>query len=117
MMKEKNIGLCIVLSIFTGGIYLFFWIASIQNQLNSEERSINSHPSGLAVALLTLITCGLYGIYWVYRASQRTDALTDYYNNKNSDTAILNLILRIVGLPIISLCVLQSNLNQCVTRY
>ena len=57
-----------------------------------------------------LITCGIYGLYWLYKMGERCDRI----KGMNGNSGILYLILGIVGFSIISYCLMQDTLNKAV---
>ena len=60
MVKQRSVGLCIVLSVITCGIYGLYWLVCLNNDANT----VTGKPGtdGGMVLLLTIVTCGLYGI-------------------------------------------------------
>lgn len=97
--------------------------------------------------LLTIITCGIYGIYWIIMMTREAVSVKDPADSAileivlmlflpflgiflvekkfaegcqargvaHSDNSILYLILGLVGLGIVSLCMLQNDLNKLAT--
>ena len=94
--------------------------------------------------LLTLVTCGIYGIYWVIMMAREAVSVKDASDNgileivlmlflpflgffmtekkfaegcaakgiEHSDNSILYLILGLVGLGIVDYCMMQNDLNK-----
>ena len=62
------------------------------------------------VFLLTFVTCGIYGLYWLYKMGERCDRIKRIQGNSN----ILYLILGLVGFSIISYCLIQDTINKAV---
>ena len=60
-IQRKSIGLCIVLSIVTCGIYSLYWLYCMAEDVNLVTAR-PSAPSGGLVLLLTIVTCGLWSI-------------------------------------------------------
>ncbi len=114
---KKDITKCVILSILTCGIYLFVWMADMQNDMVALDGD-RTNPTGGTVVLLTIVTCGLYGIYWSYQIARRIDQYS-YYDNAGhaSDTAVVSLFLWIFGLPVVAMAINQSHLNDCYNRY
>ena len=79
------------------------------NRVCNDEKS---NQSGGTVFLLTLVTCGIYGIIWFYNAGGRMYRAGQKYGMNISDNGVLYLILTIVGLGIVNYCLLQSDLNR-----
>lgn len=66
-------------------------------------------PNGGMVVLLTIVTCGIYGIYYMYKAGKTIDNSEGAGSN-----AILFIVLTIVGLGIINFCIMQDKVNHMV---
>ena len=94
--------------------------------------------------ILTLVTCGIYGIYWTIMLAREAVSVKDPADNAlleivlmlflpflglflgekkfaegcadkgiaHTDNSILYLILGLVGLGIVSVCMLQNDLNK-----
>lgn len=110
MVKNRNIVMCIILSIITCGIYGIIWMINMANDLNTVSKEQDT--SGGMVFVFSLITCGIYGLFWIYKAGRKLDiaATTHGYPAKNQ--SVLFLILSIVGLGIIPYCLIQNELNS-----
>ena len=65
--------------------------------------------SGGMVVLLSIVTCGIYGLYWLYVSG---DALEQFSGSVGSHTGLLYLLLGLFGFGIISYALMQSELNQ-----
>ena len=59
------------------------------------------------VFLFSILTCGIYGIYWMYKMGERLDRVTG-----KSNTGIMYIILSLVGLGIVSYSLMQDTLNK-----
>ncbi len=114
MIKERNIAMCIILSIVTFGIYGLVWFFN----MNSDARTVsgdNSISGGKAI-LFSLLTCGLYMIYWNYKMGKTIYQAEVNKGMQNcSDNSTLYLILSIFGLAIVSECLIQNELNKFAT--
>ena len=94
-IQERNIAVCIILTIVTCGIYGIVWFISITNDMR--VASGNQKLSGGTAFLLTLITCGIYGYYWAYQmGKETTTAQANRGMNAADDKAILYLILQLL---------------------
>ena len=63
--------------------------------------------------LFTLITCGIYGIYWAYKIGKDIYAAQTKRNMPGAtDNSVLYLILDIFGLSIVTYCLAQSEVNK-----
>lgn len=108
---KKNIALCIVFSIITCGIYSWFWLYSLAEDVNAVA-SREDGASGGFVVLFTIITCGIYGWYWLYKAGDSLEQLRMAHGKGQGYLAILFLVLAVAGLGIVSYAIMQSELND-----
>lgn len=109
--NKREIGMVVLLSIVTCGIYALYWMYDTTKLLADFNEDYQTNP-GLVV-IFTIITCGLYGIYWWYKIAQmfitsQQIAQMDYI----SDNSVLFLILAIFQFSIIGMAILQSDLNK-----
>lgn len=107
----SNIAMDIVLSVITCGIYYFIWQARqfrAANYLLGQER----YKFGLWF-ILTLVTCGLYNIYYEYFLAQGlVEAQQKHGRPKSENLPVLSLILTILGLNIVADAIQQSEINK-----
>lgn len=85
-------------------------------KLNDEVNQLAGEPqatSGGMVFLFSLITCGIYGIYWAYKMGERCDRIRGIQGN----SSILYLVLSILGLDIVYFCLLQDMINKEVSSF
>ena len=63
-VKEKNIGLCILLSFVTCGFYCLYWLYCLAKDLNElcESQGQEKGSDGGLVLILSIVTCGIYQI-------------------------------------------------------
>ena len=109
-LPERNIAVCIILSILTCGIYGIYWFICITDEINAVSNE--GGTSGGMAFLFTILTCGIYGIYWAYRNGQKLTTAGRLYNKPISDNAVLYLILQFIGLGLINYCLMQNDLNR-----
>lgn len=62
--------------------------------------------------ILSIITCGIYGLYWIYKQGDNLDQIKASRGLPAGNSGILYLILAIVGLSIVSYALMQNELNQ-----
>ena len=70
MIQQRNIAVCIILSIVTCGIYGIYWFIVLSNDTNTVSNAENATSGGVAF-VLSLITCNIYGLYWAYKQGER----------------------------------------------
>ena len=85
VVKEKSIGLCVVLSLVTCGIYSIYWLYTIAHDLNDLCESQNQEKG----AEPGLVVNG----------------------HHPSDDSIVLMVLSILQLSLVSYCILQSHIN------
>ncbi|MBQ5390689.1 MAG: DUF4234 domain-containing protein [Clostridia bacterium] len=111
-IANRNIAICILLSIVTCGIYLYVWLYQMAEDLKTASGDANA-PSGIMVVLLTLVTCGIYVWYWLYKAGEQLNTAKAARGMVTDPNAgILYIILSVLGLGIVSYCLIQSELNK-----
>ncbi len=112
MAKNRNIGLCIVFSIITCGIYALYWFVQLNNEII--ELSGEEGTSGGKVLLFTIITCGIYSLFWAYKIGEKVAAVRQKRGEEASNPGVLYLVLSLIGLSIISFAMIQSEINKSV---
>ena len=112
VVGNRNIGIAILLSFITCGIYGIVWYIGLVNDVNRICNDEKSSQSGGVVFLLTLITCGIYGIIWFYQAGKRMNTAGQKYGVDISDNSTIYLVLAIFGLSLIDYCLLQADVNR-----
>lgn len=108
--EERNIGLSIVLTILTCGIYGIYWFITLNNEVKEVSEDDTLATGGVAF-LLTLVTCGIYGIYWAYRMGKAVMAAREKAGLEATDNSVLYLILQLFGFAIVNYALLQNELN------
>lgn len=112
MIKERNIVLCIVLSIVTCGIYGLYWEICLVNDLNTAADTPND-TSGVMVVILSIVTCSIYLFYWMYKAGEKVQKAQQARNlPADSNSGVIYLVLTLFGLGIVSYCLIQNELNK-----
>ena len=109
-VNKREIVTNVILTIITCGIYGIVWFIIITDDCGnaSGDRSI----SGGVAFLLTLITCGLYGLYWAYQMGKRVALAQEKRNLMVTDNSILYLILNLIGFSLITMILIQVDLNK-----
>lgn len=113
MIKERNIAMCIVLSIVTCGIYGLYWYICLTDDTNTAANA--DGPSGIMALVLTLVTCGIYGWFWAYKQGEKISTAQESHGLSVSDNKILYLILQLFGLGIVAWVLMQNELNKMAT--
>ena len=113
-IKERNIGVCILLTLVTCGIYGIFWFISLTDDMR--VASGDDSLSGGKAYLFTLITCGIYGYFWAYQMGKASNVAKAKYGLATTDNSILYIVFQVIGLGIINYCLLQNDLNEISIR-
>ena len=90
-LQQRNVALCIVLSVVTCGIYALYWFVCLTDDTNTAAGVEGT--SGLLALVLTLITCGIYGFYWAYKRGELLDKAKMNRGLPASNGGVLYLIL------------------------
>ena len=114
MIQERNIVLCIVLSIITCGLYGIYWFICLTNDTAQVSEDVNF--SGGKSFLFTIITCGICMFYWYYKTGKNLKIANDKSGINASDNSVLYLILGLFGLGIVNYCIMQSELNTLARK-
>lgn len=110
MVKERNLVLCIVLSLITFGIYSLIWICTVNDDTN--EVTGTNDLGGVMVIILTIVTFGIYGFYWYYKLGEKLDFCRERNGENSGNFALIFLVLAVVGLGLVNMCIAQNELNQ-----
>ena len=112
-IKERNIVVCILLTIITCGIYGIIWFVNLTDDMR--DASGDSSLSGGMAFLLTLVTCGIYGYFWAYKMGKAGVVARANRGMPGDDNSVLYLVLQFLGLGIVNYCIMQNELNNFVT--
>ncbi len=108
-VEERNIAVCIILSLVTCGIYGLYWFVCLTEDTNAAANEEGT--SGVMALVFTLITCGIYGLYWAYKCGEKLDKAKTDRGMSASNGGVLYLILYIFG-GIIAYALIQNELNK-----
>ena len=108
-VKRRNVFLCLLFSVLTGGIYFLYWFICLTNETNRLSR-FKTAGGGLAL-LFSILTLGIYMFYWFYMLGKKAGDI-----DKDSSSGALYLILSLFGLGFISYILAQSALNRYADR-
>lgn len=109
-MEKRNIGVCIVLTIITCGIYGLYWFIKLCDDVNIISNDYRT--SGGIACILNIVTCGIYGLYTMYIWGDRIDNVLEARGLPRRNNGIVYLILGIFGFGIISYALCQNELNN-----
>lgn len=110
MVKQKNIALCIVLTLVTCGIYGIIWFITLTDDTNTVVGKPGT--SGGMAFLLSIVTCGIYTLFWAYKQGEKLDEAKNAKGLPSGNSGIIYLLLSIFGLGIIGYALMQDSLNK-----
>lgn len=115
MIQERNIVMCIVLSIVTCGIYGIYWFICMVNDVNAVAETPND-TSGAMVFILGIVTCSIYLLYWFFKAGEKIQTAEEKRGIAGAQNqGLIYLILTLFGLGIVSYALIQNELNKMAT--
>jgi hypothetical protein len=113
-MQKRSVGLAIVLSLVTCGIYAIYWMYTITNDVH-EVTGRQTTASGGMVILYSLITCGIYSFYWMYKMGESlAEAKEQRGMRVDNNAGLLYLILTFFMLALVSYALIQSSINDII---
>ena len=116
-IKERNIVVCILLTIITCGIYGIIWFINLTD--DARYASGDQTLSGGKAFLFTLVTCGIYELFWAYKMGKAISVARANRGMPTDDNSVLylvlHLILRWAGLGIVTYALIQNELNTLAT--
>ncbi len=111
MIEKRSIGMAILLTFVTCGIYLIYWMITINNEINTISGHQDDTSGGMAY-LFGLITCGIYTYYWMYKMGEKLDEAYAARGMETGNRSIIYLVLTIFGLGIVSYGLMQDSVNK-----
>lgn len=103
-IKERNIVVCILLSLVTCGIYGIYWVIILAR----ESVSIKDPSDNALVEIVLMLFLPFLGFYLSEKKLAEGCAARGIPHKDNS---VLYLVLGLVGLGIVNFCMMQSDLN------
>ncbi len=105
---KRKIGVCIILSIVTFGIYQIYW----EYLLVKNTRAIQKNESSCTGEMLCLVLVPFYSLYWwITRGKIVKDQFSEHgYSAVGNEIAYL--ILCLFGLSIVSMAIMQNDFNS-----
>ena len=85
----------------------------ITNDLNA--LSGEQDTSGGTALLLTIFTCGIYGLFWAYKCGEKIDKIHIKRGEYAGNNGVLYLILYLLG-GIIAYALIQNEINKASYR-
>ena len=104
-IKERNIVTAVLLTIVTCGIYGIYWIV----MMTKEAVSVKDPADNAILEIVLMLFLPFLGIFLLEKKFAEGCAAREIAHTDNS---VLYLILGLVGLGIVSICMLQNDLNK-----
>ena len=113
MVMRRSIAMVLILTFVTCGIYWLFWAYNTRCELKQylDDPSINP---GLDVLLMIL--CFPYCYYWFYKYYKEIAAAEDKAGITVTDNSLINLLLAVLGLSVVAMLIMQSQLNAIADK-
>lgn len=110
MIQKRNVGISILLSLVTCGIYSIYWFIKLTDEANYLSGEMST--SGGLAFLFSLVTCGIYSIFWAYNIGKKMMEAQRKAGMIPNDNSILYIILSVLGLQIVVFAIVQSDINN-----
>ncbi|MCY4403684.1 MAG: DUF4234 domain-containing protein [Candidatus Poribacteria bacterium] len=112
----QNIGLSVILSILTFGIYFLYWQYKQMKILNSWLGK--DEYFFWRWFFLCIITCGIYEVFEEYKMSQSINWVEQKYNiDVHRNLPITAVLLTLIGLGIVTTAIQQHYINNFYEYY
>lgn len=110
-INKRNIGVCVLLSIITCGIYGIYWMYLLVKNMESIKKRTNSTIG----EMLCLFLIPFYSLYWWYTRGEdlKREFISHNYSVLGGGT--IYLVLAIFGLGIVSMAIMQNDFNTMRT--
>lgn len=110
MVQQRSVGLAIVLTLVTCGLYSIYWFIVMTNDVS--KLSGDSSFTGGKHFLLSLVTCGIWSLVWSYQIGKLVEEAQKQRGLPASDNSILYLVLTFFGLGVVTFALVQSDVNK-----
>ena len=104
-IKNRNIVTCIILSLVTCGIYGIYWLI----MLARESVSVKDESDSGVLEIVLMLFIPFVGFFLAEKKLAEGCAAKGI---PHTDNSVLYLILGLLGLGIVSACMMQNDLNK-----
>ena len=104
-IKERNIVVCVLLTLVTCGIYGIYWVI----MMTREAISVKDPADSAVLEIVLMLFLPFLGFFLTEKKFAEGCAEKGL---PHSDNSILYLILGLVGLGIVDFCMMQNDLNK-----
>jgi hypothetical protein len=106
-----SIGVGIILSLITCGLYGLFWQYKQMDVLNAWLG--RKEYDFWIWLLLSIVTCGVFALYYEYKMAKGINEIQEATGRRvNDDLALLCVLLAFVGVGIASIAIQQYEINR-----
>lgn len=112
-INKRKIGISILLSIVTFGIYQIYW----EYLLVKNTRAIKKDKSSCVGEMLCLIFVPFYPLYWWFTRGEIVKDKFTEHSYSAVGKAEVYLILGIFGLSIVSMAIMQNDFNSLTSEH
>ena len=113
MIQSRSLALYIVLSLITCGLFSIYWFISLAGDIAKLRQK--PEPRGVFDFIIGLITCGIYFLVAYYNYSKWLVEIQEKRRVRVSDISIIAVILGIFGLGLVSMALIQNEVNKLST--
>jgi len=110
---ERGIPLYIVLSVLTCGLFTIYWFIVLAGDIKRLKGG--TKPNGVTDLILGIITCGIYLWYCYYQYPKYIVEIQEKKGIEVNDISVISILLGIFGLGIVSIALIQNEVNKIVT--
>lgn len=111
----RSIATAIILSFITCGLYSIVWYYTLAKDL--QDVTGRYETSASVEILLLFVTCGLYSFYFLYKYGRLVCEAQQMRGLPVRDNSLLLILLNLFGLGLVSLAILQSDVNALAQGY
>ncbi len=108
--EKRDPIMVLVFTLITCGIYGIWWWYTIMTEIKNSLGREDINP-GMDL-VLAIVTCGLYGIYLYYKYPQLMLEMQDRAGLPRNDISVISIVLSVVGLAVVSIFMIQTELNK-----
>lgn len=114
----------ILLTIVTCGIYSYYFIYKLAEDVNEMCKEDGQKTGGLvAFIVLSFVTCGIYALYWYYQIANRLQANAPKYGLSFQESGTTVLLWYVIGAvvcgigPFVAMHFIIKNTNAMAAAY
>lgn len=122
--QNRSLWKYILLSLVTCGIYSWFFIYSLANDVNTMCQGDGETTAGIGkYILLTLVTCGIYAFIWQYKLGNRLCTNAPRYGLTFQENGTTILMWDLFGIlicgigPFLAWNIIINNTNKIAAQY